>query len=394
MFWILAALLFDPIQELSIVQEELNQQLPGSIWNCEEIGTGNINFIYLANNGDRKVIVKKDLDFARINPEEFPLPLERLLYEYRAYVLYKKMVPEYVPEIYFFDFDRGMLAMEYLFPHLLLRQGILKGEKYPFLAEHLGVFLARSLYFSSCYHLSKGELEENMALFSENKAMRQIICDLNFTDPFYGSPLNHWTAPELDEIAEDLQTDLRIKTVVDEMKEKFLNTPEALSHGDLHTGSILVTSTDTKMIDAEFASYAPISFDIGMLLGNLVMATFSADAHSIDRIWLAKTTVQIWDVFEEEFRKLWKCAEVNVEQKLQEIWIDTLRLMGIEICRRTIGVAHSADFETIGDRALKASIEKKALLFAKELLLKADDEFFDSKALECRLSQDSMSYFN
>lgn len=367
MLLFLAALPLSFSSELLTVQEELSEQIPGYVWSCNEIGTGNINYIYLAQSGDQKIIVKKDLDFARINPEEFPLPVDRLLYEYRAYKIYEKYCAEFLPKIHFFNFEKGMLAMEYLYPHIPLRKGLIEGRSYPLVAEHLGTFLARSLYFTSCYHLSNEEWRENVSFFAGNRAMRKIIIDLNFTDPFYGSPLNDWSSPELDEIVEDIQ--MSVRGQVDRLKEKFLSCPEALSHGDLHTGSILVTETDTKIIDTEFASYAPIAFDIGMLLANFSIATFAADAHSIDKDGLTAMTGQIWDVFEREFRLLWNHSEIDVNEKLEEIWSDTLGFMGIEIIRRTIGVAHNADFETIADRDLKVAAERNALGFAKELLL-------------------------
>ncbi len=256
-----------------------------------------------------------------------------------------------------------MLAMEYLSPHILLRRGLIEGKQYPLLAEHLGAFLARSLYFTSCHHLSQEQWQKNIGLFAHNTAMRQIILDLNYTDPFYGSPLNHWTSPELDDLVEDIQKDLAIKAVVADLKKKFLGFPEALAHGDLHTGSILVTPSDTRVIDTEFAIYAPISFDIGMLLANFAMASLAAEAHLSDRIWLAKLTCQTWDIFEKNFREVWKNTEID--QKINEIWDDTLRLMGMEIIRRTLGVVHNADFEMIADRAVKAAVERNLLNLQK-----------------------------
>lgn len=368
----LFAVLFNPISELEQVREALNREMPGHEWHCSEIGNGNINFIYLADAKDLKVIVKKDLGFARINPEAFPLPLDRLLYEYRAYTFYEKWAPQFVPKIYFFDQEQGMLAMEYLFPHVVLTAGLIQGEKYPMIGRDLGLFLAKTLYHTSKYSLSQEELEKNISLFADNHAMRKIILDLNYTDPFYGSPLNWWTSPELDDLVEEIQSNAEIRATMDHLKERFLFCPEALAHGDLHTGSILVTANDTKVIDSEFATYAPISFDIGMLLANFAMAAMAADAHGADRAWLAKVTREIWDVF-----------EVNFPEKDPFIWEETLKLMGMEIVRRTIGLAHSAYFEKIGNRALKVGVERKALELAKELLLGADIP--DSESLEKRL---------
>jgi 5-methylthioribose kinase len=45
---------------------------------------------------------------------------------------------------------------------------------------------------------------------------------------------------------------------VQELKWVFLTRAEALLHGDLHTGSVMVTESDTRVIDPEFAFFGPI----------------------------------------------------------------------------------------------------------------------------------------
>ena len=59
------------------------------------------------------------------------------------------------------------------------------------------------------------------------------------------------------------------------MKLKFLTDAQALIHGDLHTGSIMVTDSDTRAIDPEFAFFGPMGFDIGALIGNLLIAAIA-----------------------------------------------------------------------------------------------------------------------
>lgn len=61
---------------------------------------------------------------------------------------------------------------------------------------------------------------------------------------------------------------------------RFCERAQALIHGDLHTGSIMVTSDSTQVIDPEFAFYGPMGFDIGAFLGNLVLAFFAQDGHA------------------------------------------------------------------------------------------------------------------
>ncbi len=379
---LLALIPFDQNIEISEVRAALEMRIPGYVWELKEVGDGNINYIYIAEATNRKILLKKALDYARINPEAFPLPIERLFFEYKAYTLYQKTCSERIPEIYFYDINRGCLAMEYLVPHIILPKGLIAGNKYPFLAEHLGVFLGKSLYLTSRYALSESKWKENVALFSKNTAMRKIIEDLNFTNPFFGSHLNRWTSPELDDIVPKIQQNSALQDQVNLLKIKFLTDPEALSHGDLHTGSILVTEKDTKVIDTEFATYAPISFDLGMLLANFAMASLSSRAYQLDAVWISSQMRGIWEHFEATFRKLWKYPAISVDDKLSEIWSDTLKLIGVEIIRRTIGLAHAPYFEQIQSRELKAFVERQALEFAQELMLKSERVFPHVESLE------------
>ena len=54
---------------------------------------------------------------------------------------------------------------------------------------------------------------------------------------------------------------------------------QALLHGDMHTGSLMVTQDTTYAIDAEFAVYGPIAFDVGKFMANLLLAFFALDGH-------------------------------------------------------------------------------------------------------------------
>jgi 5-methylthioribose kinase len=52
---------------------------------------------------------------------------------------------------------------------------------------------------------------------------------------------NRWTSPQLDAEAAGIRGDAALKRAVSALKLKFLSRAEALLHGDLHTGSIMVT---------------------------------------------------------------------------------------------------------------------------------------------------------
>ena len=107
---------------------------------------------------------------------------------------------------------------------------------------------------------------------------------------------NRWTQPWLDTTAAAFREDLDLHAAVSRLKLKFLNAPEALIHGDLHTGSIMVTEDSTVVIDPEFAFYGPMGFDIGAVIANLLMAYLASAGHEkspgqrrLFEIWLLET---------------------------------------------------------------------------------------------------------
>lgn len=77
----------------------------------------------------------------------------------------------------------------------------------------------------------------------------------------------------------------------------FIERQQALLHGDLHTGSFMVTEDTTYAIDAEFAYYGPMAFDVCKMIANLLIAFFASDGLAIldeprhaQRIWLLEVT--------------------------------------------------------------------------------------------------------
>ena len=61
---------------------------------------------------------------------------------------------------------------------------------------------------------------------------------------------------------------------------RFIEQAQALLHGDLHTGSLMVTQDTTYAIDPEFAYYGPMAFDVGKIIVNLLLCFFALDGHA------------------------------------------------------------------------------------------------------------------
>ena len=64
------------------------------------------------------------------------------------------------------------------------------------------------------------------------------------------------------------------------LSHRFCERAQALIHGDLHTGSVMVTPSSTQVIDPEFSFYGPMGFDVGAYIGNLILAYFAQVGHA------------------------------------------------------------------------------------------------------------------
>ena len=94
--------------------------------------------------------------------------------------------------------------------------------------------------------LPAAEKRELVAAFSGNTELCKITEDLVFTDPYMVCSRNRWTSPQLDDVAAEIRGDAALKRAVSALKLKFLSEAQALLHGDLHTGSIMVTPTTPR----------------------------------------------------------------------------------------------------------------------------------------------------
>ncbi|MED8683594.1 phosphotransferase [Escherichia coli] len=206
----------------------------------------------------------------------------------------------------------------------------------------------------------------------------------------------NWTSPELDDAVHKAWADVEMIQVAMRYKYKFMTEAQALLHGDLHSGSIMVTDTDTKVIDPEFGFMGPMAFDIGNYIGNLLLAYFSRpgwDANEQRRAdyqeWLLQQIVQTWSVFTREFRQLWDnktqgdawstemyqqnraALEDAQDQFFATLLEDSLVNAGMEMNRRIIGFAGVAELKQIENTELRAGCERRALTMARDLIVNA-----------------------
>ncbi|CCV08916.1 Methylthioribose kinase [Mesorhizobium metallidurans STM 2683] len=367
-------------------------------WKVREVGDGNLNLVFIVEGDKGAAVVKQALPYVRLVGDSWPLPLKRSFFEYHALTRQEARAPGSVPAIHHFDEGQALIIMEYLSPHIILRRALIEGRQLPNIARDIGLFMARTLFRGSDLSMAAKDRKADLALFADNVELCDITENLVFSDPYFDARMNRHTSPQLDGLVAELRADRDLKVEAQRLKHLFAANAETLLHGDLHSGSIMVTDTETRMIDPEFAFYGPMAFDVGMLLANFWMAFFSQRGHEqagheqkekrdAMRAYLLDVTVETWSVFRAEFSHLWRTertgmlyqkslfedqgdrlgAEQALDHVLHQIWDDLLGFAGIEIHRRILGLAHNADFETIADEDLRAACEAKALKFGRHL---------------------------
>lgn len=364
-----------------------------STWRTREVGDGNLNLVFIVEGDRGGLVVKQALPYVRLVGESWPLPLKRSFFEYNALTRQAKRAGGMVPEVFHFDEAQALMVMEYLSPHVILRRALIDGRELPNIADDLALFMARNLFRGSDLGMDARARKADLALFADNVELCDITENLVFSDPYFEAELNAHTSPQLDGIVAQLRADRDLKVTAQRMKHLFAAKAETLVHGDLHTGSIMVTDEDTRVIDPEFAFYGPMAFDVGMLFSNFWMSYFSQSGHEAGgsraamQTYLLGVLERCWAGFRTEFSRLWRTerngilyqkslfedrgdalgAEQALDEVLHEMWVDLLGFAGIEIHRRILGLAHNADFETIEDPEIRARCETKALLFGRQI---------------------------
>lgn len=371
-------------------------------WRVKEVGDGNLNLVFIVQSTQGSVVIKQALPYVRLVGDSWPLPLYRAYYEYNALKRQAQRDPGVVPDVYHFDEDQALIVMEFLAPHVILRNKLIAGEKVAGLGAFCGKHCARMAFRGSELSMTSSAKKSDVGLFSGNVEIPAITEGLVFTDPYFAADMNSHTAG-LDPLVAQLRSNIDLKRKVQSMLAKFATNTETMLHGDLHSGSIMASDTEMRVIDPEFAQYGPMGFDLGILTANYLMAYFSQPAHrSGDMVtyqaWILSVIEECFATFNTEFSHLWATERTGMlypkslfedqgdsshsacDAVLSDIWSDAVQFCGIEMHRRCLSLAHNADFESIEDIAIRARLEARNLMMGAELILNAD-AFMDAKSL-------------
>ncbi|OAT33958.1 5-methylthioribose kinase [Buttiauxella brennerae ATCC 51605] len=356
---------------------------PASLVDAQEVGDGNLNLVFkiFDTAGISRIIVKQALPYVRCVGESWPLTLDRARLEAQTLVEHYQHSPQHTVQILHYDPELAVMVMEDLSSHRIWRGELISGVYYPQAATQLGEYLAQTLFHTSDFYLHPHEKKAQVARFI-NPEMCEITEDLFFNDPFIDHERNNYPA-ELEDQVVALRSDDNLKIAVAGLKHRFFTAAEALLHGDIHSGSIFVAEGSLKSIDAEFGYFGPIGFDIGTAIGNLLLNYCAQPGHfgprdaAAHREQRLQDIRELWLTFAQRFEALARSETRDValaypgyaNRFLQSVWKDAIGYCGTELIRRTVGMSHVADLETIEDHETRVACTRHAIELGSFLIL-------------------------
>jgi len=368
---------------------------PPAAWRVREVGDGNLNLVFIVEGGAGSVCVKQALPYVRVAGPGWPMSPQRAYFEQAYFRSVAPFVGAAIPKIHHYDPQLQCIVMERLAPHIILRQGLIAGQRYPHVARDIGEYVARACFFTSDLARPFEQKMDGIALFARNQPLLRITMDLIFAEPYFAAERNRHTSPQLDAAVRALRVDGAVKTAAAGFGHKFLSCPQALIHGDLHSGSVMVTATDSRVIDPEFAFYGPIGFDLGAFFANLLLSWYSQPGHAAAaddrcayRDWILDQARTFWTTFHDRFVALWTSdGEGDAFSKrmfgergdaaalaqaradfMNMLFADMLGFGACKMIRRILGFAHVLDLDGIADASVRARCESAALTMAVTLL--------------------------
>ena len=351
---------------------------------CKEIGDGNLNYVFKVQDGKgNSVIVKQAGEELRIS-KDMHIDTDRNRIESEILILQGKLAPGYVPEIY--DYDTVMCAccMQDLSDHLIMRTAMLQHKIYPKFAEQISTFMAQVLMGTTDVVMNHQEKKE-----LQKKFISPELCDITealvYTEP-YNDELgrNNVFPPMADFVKEKLYNETELHLEVAKLKMDFMTRGQSLIHGDLHTGSIFINDETTMVFDPEFCFYGPMGYDIGNVIANIIFAWCNGDvAGEKEFCQWAESVIE--DVVNLTMEKMDKYFDEHVtdtmcktpgykEYYMGTILADTSAVTGLELIRRTVGMANVKDITTISDEAARVRAEKICITAAIDFIKNRDDK--------------------
>ncbi|AIN93948.1 S-methyl-5-thioribose kinase [Treponema putidum] len=348
---------------------------------CEEIGDGNINYVYrIFDNNTKKSLILKQADVqTRVRPDGYLNP-DRSIREAEVLKLYNESAPDFSPKIIYADPVMAAIIMEDIGSYSNLRIELMAGKIFYGIEKLIARFIVDTSLPSTDLVLGY-QKKFKAAVKFYNPDLCKITEDLVFTHPYKDVRQRNILLPENAEwLKKKFYEDSNLIARVAVLKEKFNNYPQGLIHGDLHSGSIFVKNeneeTKIKIIDPEFAFYGPIAYDLGNVLAHFIFAQSYAKYSTlfVDKekqrtdflSWLenAKNNLfKFFYVFAKDFlikniKDPVYQNEIFIDNYIEKIKIDAVSFCGTELNRRIIGSAKTAEITSIKKIENRIALER------------------------------------
>ncbi len=282
---------------------------------AEEDGDGYVNYVFRVSDGKRKMILKQGRSVGRVTGHT-GMDLARTSIEYDYMKIGRVIVPEYIPELYFYDDENLVFAVEDISYLKICRFQLNKSETFPKMAQQAADYLARMHFYTSDYYLDTETFRKLQVRFMNSK-MRKFFDDRTFISFDCGEgkdaeEIGFELNPEYAEETRKLILDPRVVLERHKLRDLYMRKAEALLHADFHTSNVFVSKEQLKAIDMEFTFFGPAAYDLGYLQANLlsqcasgVFRSFPSQQERIAFVSYILTTMQ--QIFTEYCRVFFEC---------------------------------------------------------------------------------------
>ncbi len=326
----------------------------GGAVDASEVGDGNLNRVFRVKGAHGSVVVKQALPYLKVAGADWPLTRRRAWIERSALETHREMVPELLPEVIHFDDDLSALVLEDLHGHQSWRDLLIAGRKTPGVAAQVGRYSAAVLLGTG--HLATGQRRTAMRRTFGYSDLCLLTENLVFTAPFTSAESNRVEAALAPTVAA-LAGDSAMRAAAAQLRYVFRTRNEALIHGDLHSGSVLVGADGARIIDMEFAFFGPMGYDIGQLIGNLALSSIAHASQGDEQYArvVASYAAEFWEAFVEESARIWHPGEPWFHQFIAGVMSDAGRFAGLEMIRRIVGLTHVRDIDSLPEKSRLAA---------------------------------------
>lgn len=344
---------------------------------AEEFGDGNMNHIYRLSWDGGSLIVKQSMPHGKIDVSCFE-PVSRGVFESRYVRFYEGVMGDGLERRVMSDETMALSAYEDYSSLTTLRRALLAQQPIDGAGAFLGRYLALELVHSSVIGLGIERKKELEPSFS-NLRSRTLTEDYILVSPFFDSPDNcvdELTRP----IVRMLWDDGRVVGRARLCAMEFVSNKQCLIHGDFHPGNIFLGGGRFVVSDFDFASWGPIAYDLGTMVGNLVISYRTQDSRGPrageERERIVRELRGLFTGFREGLAELAggsigaAAAEALAERAVR----DSFAFAGCTVAGRSYGYCRFAEVTSIADDAERAKVLSVLVEDCRALMLEVRDE--------------------